>query len=94
MEAENTNTISADLKIVGWLFSTVFCVIGVLNMFLVHPVPGVFYLLLSFLYSPEADTFLKKRLGLSIPFIFKIIVGVVLLWGTLAVGNLAELFGL
>ena len=72
----------------------VFVVIGVLNVFLVHPVPGVFYLLLSSVYIPPTDAILKKRFSFSIPLAVKIVLGLVILWGTLAVGDLAELFGL
>ena len=72
----------------------VFVVIGVLNLFLVHPVPGVLYLLLSVAYLPRTDIILKNRFGFSIPLVAKIILGLVILWGTLAVGDLAEMFGL
>jgi len=81
-------------QILSWLFGIVFFVIGVLNVFLVHPVPGVFYLLLSLVYFPPVNTILKKRVGFSIPPVVNIILGLVILWGTLAVGDLAELFGL
>ncbi|MDD5751579.1 MAG: hypothetical protein PHS73_03620 [Candidatus Peribacteraceae bacterium] len=80
--------------IVGWIFGVVFLLIGVLNALLVHPVPGVFYVLLSFVYLPPASVFLKKQLHLSIPLVVQIIVGFVIMWGTLAVGDLAEMFGL
>ncbi len=81
-------------KIINWIFGVAFIVIGVLNLFLVHPVPGIFYLLLSFLYFSPANTFLKKRFGFSIPIVVRIILGLAILWGTLAVGDLAEMFGL
>ncbi len=71
-----------------------FFAIGVLNLFLVHPVPGAFYLLLSFAYFPMSNAILKKRFGFSIPLVIKIIVGLAILCGTLAVGDLAEMFGL
>ena len=81
-------------NIISWIFGVVFFVIGVLNVFLVHPVPGVFYLLLSFVYFPPANTILKKMFGFSIPLVVKIILGLVILWVTLAVGDLAEMLGL
>lgn len=81
-------------NIISWIFGIVFFVIGVLNIFLVHPVPGVFYLLLSLMYLPQTNTILKKRFGFSIPLVAKIVLGLVILWGTLAVGELAEMFGL
>ncbi len=81
-------------NIISWSFGIVFVVIGVLNMFLVHFVPGAFYILLSIIYIPQTNAFIKKKFGFSIPFAVKIIVGLVILWGTLAVGDLAEIFGL
>lgn len=80
--------------ITGWIFSAVFLVLGVLNAFLVHPVPGIFYLVLSLVYLPPFGAIIKKRLGFYIPFAVKVIVGLVILWGTLAVGDLAEILGL
>lgn len=82
------------LQILSLLFGLVFVATGVLNLLLVHPVPGIFYLLLSLVYFPFIDTFLKTKLGFSIPFAIKIIVALVILWGTLAVGDLAETLGL
>lgn len=81
-------------NIISWIFGVVFFMIGVLNAILVHPVPGAFYIILSFVYFPPVDNLLKKRLGFSIPFAVKVILGLIILWGTLAVGDLAEIFGL
>ena len=69
-----------------------FFVIGVLNIFLVHIIPGVFYILLSFFFFPPANKFLKKKFGFTISPVVKIILGLVILWGTLAVGDLMEIF--
>ena len=81
-------------NIYGWIFGLVFFVIGVLNLVLVHPVPGVFYLLLSLLYFPQTYDSIRRKIGFSIPLIAKIIFALVVLWGTLAVGDLAEVLGL
>lgn len=79
-------------NIISWIFGIIFFVIGVLNAILVHPVPGTFYILLSFIYLPSTNTILKKKFGFSIPLAVKIILGLVILWGTLAVGDLMEMF--
>ena len=76
---------------IGWLFGVVFLVIGGLNAFLVHPVPGAFYLLLSTVYLPPAYAALSERTRLSIPLSVKLAVGLVVLWGTLAVGELVDM---
>lgn len=94
MKTENISTMSAVFNIVSLILGIVFFITGVLNAALVHPVPGVFYLLLSLVYLPATNTFLKKRFGFSIPLSIKIIVGLVILWATLAVGDLAEILGL
>lgn len=91
---ENATTISTVFNVLSWVFTIAFAVIGVLNMFLIHPVPGMFYLLLSIVYFPYTNAHLKKRLGFSIPPVVKVIIGFVIIWGTLAVGDLAELFSL
>ena len=94
----NTKTSTGDAtvtsSIVSWTFCIVFIALGLLNLFLVHPVPGVFYLLLSLVYFPQTNVLFKKWFGFSIPLIVKIILGLVILWGTLAVGDLAEMYGL
>ena len=94
MIVEDTNSNSAVFGIVSWIFGIAFFAIGVLNVFLVHPVPGVFYLLLSFVYFPPANAILKKRFDFSIPLAAKIILGLVIVWFTLGVSDLAEVFGL
>lgn len=81
-------------NIVSWIFGIVFLVTGALNVALVHPVPGIFYLLLSLVYFPPLGAFIKKKLGFTIPFWVKVALGLVVLWGTLAVGDLAEILGL
>lgn len=80
--------------IVSWLATLLFVTIGVLNLVLVHPVPGMFYLLLAVLYLPQVDVIMKKKLGFAIPFMAKMLLAVLVLWGTLAVTDLAEIMGL
>lgn len=79
-------------NIICWIFIVVFFVIGILNMILIHPIPGMFYLLISFIYLPSTNTFLNNKFGFSIPLVVKIIFGLVILWATLAVGDLMEMF--
>ena len=79
---------------VSWAFFAVFIVTSMLNVVLVHPVPGIFYLLLSIIYPPLINDFLRSKIGFAIPMWLKVVIGVVVLWGTLAVGDLAEILGL
>ena len=78
---------------ISWIFAILFFVIGVLNLWLVHHVPGIFYLILSILYSPPTNKLLKKKIGFSISLAIKIVIGLFILWGTLAVGELVEILG-
>lgn len=80
--------------IFGWLLAALFTAIGVLNLMLVHPVPGIFYLVLAVGYLPLVDDAIKRKTGLSVPFWAKLIFALLVLWGTLAVGDLAEILGL
>ncbi|WP_133548559.1 hypothetical protein [Salegentibacter sp. 24] len=65
-----------------------------MNLIQVHPVPGIFYILFSGIFAPPLTTRLKYKTGWVIPFWMKIVIGLIVLWGTLAVGDLAEIYGL
>ena len=66
-------------------------IIGAANMVLVHPVPGIVFLLLSLLYFPPIDTFFMKKFGFRIPLVVKIILGIVIFWFTLGVSDLGDI---
>jgi hypothetical protein len=78
-------------NILSGLFAVVLIIIGVLNIVLVHPVPGVVYLLLSALYMPLVNDFLKRRFGFSIHPLVKIVLGIVILLFTLGVSDLGNM---
>lgn len=65
--------------------------IGILNLFLVHPVPGIVFLLVSLMYLPVANTILKKRFGFSIPGGIKIALGIAIIWFTLGISDLGNI---
>lgn len=92
MRSGSADPPSAVSSVIGWVFGLFFFAIGVLNVLLVHPVPGAFYLLLSLAYLPPADALVRKRFGFSIPLAAKVILGLVVLWGTLAMSELVERF--
>lgn len=81
-------------RTVDWTFGLLFVVIGLLNLILVHPVPGIFYLLLSLLYYPRTHQFTRSKFGVTIPLVVRIVIGLLVLWGTLAVTDLADMAGL
>lgn len=81
-------------SISGWVFGLFLLAIGVANTILVHPVPGIIYVLLSLIYFPPTNVFLRQHLGFSIPMAVKIILGFIVIWFTLGISDLAEICGL
>ncbi|ARS34413.1 hypothetical protein [Pontibacter actiniarum] len=77
--------------VASWVFALAVFVTGLLQLTLVHPVPGVVYLLLSSLYAPPASALLRNRLGFSIPPLVKVILGVILILFTLGVSDLGDM---
>ncbi len=76
--------------IISGLFGIVVMTIGIINTFWGNdPGYGIFIILLSFVYFPPANAFLKKISGTSIPLTVKITLGLFILWSALGV---AELF--
>lgn len=78
-------------SISGWLFGIVLVIVGLLNMLLVHAVPGIAYLLISLVYFPPANAYIRQRFGFSIPLVVKIILGIVLFMFTLGVSDLGDM---
>ena len=79
------------LNIISWIFGVVVFAIGLVNLFWGNdPGFGAFILLLSFIYFPPANSILKKKTGLSVNRIFKIFLGIFILWAALGVGELFD----
>jgi hypothetical protein len=76
---------------IGWVFGTIVLAIGVANLVLVHPVPGVAFLLLSLVYFPTANEFFLKQTGFMIPRFVKIALGIVIIMFTLGVSDLGDI---
>lgn len=78
-------------NIFGWLFGTAVLVAGILNMVLVHAVPGIVYLMLSTIYFPPSSAVLTKTIGFSLPVILKVILAIIIFIFTLGVSDLGDL---
>ena len=91
MEKEQKN-LSKVWNNVFWILWCIFLGLSILNFIYVHAVPGIFYLVLSFVFLPPLGSFLKKKLGFSIHPLVWLIIALVVLWATLAVGDLMEMF--
>ena len=79
-------------NIFSWFLMLLFVLLGVLNLIYIHPIPGLFYLVLSLFYCPPLVYWLAHRVSFVVPYYFKVIVAFLILWATLAVGDLVEYF--
>jgi hypothetical protein len=79
------------LNSISWFFGLVVLAIGILNLLLVHPVPGAVFIMLSLFYFPPVNAILKQEVGFSIPVVVKIILGIVIIWFTLGVSDLGDM---
>lgn len=80
--------------VINWTFGLLVMTIGLLNIVLVHIIPGLVYIFLALIYFPPMNNFLQKNMGFSIPAAIKIILAVVIIWFTLGISDLGEMFGL
>jgi hypothetical protein len=78
-------------EVSGWIFGAAVFIVGILNLILVHPVPGLVYLVLALVYLPPANKILQKKLRLSIPLLVKIALGVIIFFFTLGVSDLGDM---
>jgi len=79
------------LKLVGWLFGAIVFAIGFVNTFWGNDaILGIGMLLLAFIYLPPVNNIITQKTSIKIPVIGKILLGLLLLWIALGVG---ELFG-
>lgn len=77
--------------ILSWLFGMAVFVTGILNMVLVHFVPGFVYLFLAMVYFPPANEMFRAKFGFAIPQLVKIILGIILIMFTLGVSDLGDM---
>lgn len=76
---------------VSWTVGFLIFIIGVLNILRGNdPYLGIGFMLVSFLYVPTTNQFIKKKLGISIHYLLKIILAFFLLWIAMSVGAIAE----
>jgi hypothetical protein len=83
------NNKSMVLDITGWLFGILVFAIGIVNTFWGNDAGfGVFIMLLSFVFFPPVTTLVKQKIGITIPRIAKIGLGVLIIWAAVGVGEL------
>jgi hypothetical protein len=79
------------IRVFNWFFSLVLIIVGILNILLVHPVPGLIYLLLLCLYFPPITDFIKIKWGVNIPFLAQIFLAIAIIMFTLGVSDLGNM---
>jgi signal transduction histidine kinase len=78
-------------NLAGWIFGLAVAAVGVVNMFWGNdPFFGVFLFLLSFVFIPPVNAFIRKSFGFSIPLVAKIILLVFIIWAAVGVGELFQ----
>lgn len=75
---------------VSWILGSLILTIGISNLVLVHPVPGLTIVFLSLLFFPPVNN-LGKKLGFSFPFGTKLILAFIIIWFTLGVSDLGDI---
>lgn len=78
-------------NIISWILGIIVYTIGVLNLFLVHFVPGIVFLVLSFAFFPPINDELRRRFGFSIPVTLRVALGILIIWFTLGVSDLGDM---
>lgn len=82
-------------KASGWFFGVLFLLIGLINAFWGNdPVFGAGIAVLSFLYFPPVNALIKEKTGLRIHIAVKIVLGFLILWAALGVGELFDKIGM
>lgn len=79
------------LRLFNWGFAIVLIIVGILNILLVHPVPGLIYLLLLCLYFPPITDFIEIKWSVNIPFLAQIFLAIAIIMFTLGVSDLGDM---
>jgi hypothetical protein len=78
-------------KTISSAFGLLTFAIGIVNTFWGNdPGFGIFIILLSLVFFPPVSAIFKDKTGLAVPWYLKVLLGVLILWAALGVG---ELFG-
>ena len=79
------------LRVMGWFFGLLVFAIGIVNTFWGNdPLFGVFLLLLACIYFPPIDVMIQHKTGWTVPPIVKVVLGILIIWASLGVGELFD----
>ncbi|RYZ60941.1 MAG: hypothetical protein EOO14_06345 [Chitinophagaceae bacterium] len=78
-------------NIAGWVLAILFFAIGLINACWGNDFEyGVFIVLLSIVFLPPVQGWIKKLTGFTIPLLAKVILALFILWSALGVGELFD----
>ncbi|MCM8567994.1 hypothetical protein NE848_01270 [Gramella jeungdoensis] len=78
-------------SIVSWIFAVFVLPIGLLNLFRGNdPGLGMTYVAIAVIYFPPVNILMKDLFRFSISYYIKVILGLILIWVTLAGRTIAE----
>jgi hypothetical protein len=76
---------------ISWCFGIMFQSIGLINTFWGNDTFfGLLIVLVSFIYYPPVFAVVSRKLGFPIPVIARMVIGVLILWAALGVGELFD----
>lgn len=76
---------------INWIVGILFTIIGLINVFSGNDLEfGLFIILISLVYYPPVDRFIKQKIDPSISKWYKMILGLFILWASLGVGELID----
>ena len=78
-------------NLISWILGLIILVLGLLNLLLIHQVPGIAFLVFSLIFFPPVDDLLLRKLGFSVPFAGKVVFFILLIWFTLGVSDLGDM---
>ena len=82
-------------NLAGWISGTAVLLIGLVNMFWGNdPGFGAFILMLSLVYFPPVNNMIREKTGLGIHWLAKVILGFLIVWVAMGVGELPDKIGL
>ena len=73
------------------IFGILVVILGILYLMVVHFVPAFICFLLALVYFPPADALFQKRLGMRVPIVLKILIGLFIIWFTLGISDLGDM---
>ncbi len=78
-------------NLAGWIFGTLFLLNGFINVFRGNdPVMGIGFMVISLVFFPPVNKIIRRKFGITIHGWLKVVLALILIWISLAVGAIAE----